>query len=110
MPPAQRFTQHSTSSLGKPVIDRREYHKNDRADQYIMKMCHHEVGVGELPIPGSNGEHDTGQARDQELKEKCQAEEHWNPKVQFPAPDGPEPVEDLDAGWDTDQHCGGYEE
>src|SRR5271163_2842200 len=73
-------------------------------------MSYYEVGIGDLPVEGRNGEHDAGQARDQKLKEKCQAEQHRYFEAKFSAPDCAEPVEDLDAGRHPDQHRGGGEE
>jgi hypothetical protein len=46
------------------------------AHNHIVKVSHHVVGVSQLPVQWSNGERDPCQARDQELKEKTDAEHH----------------------------------
>src|ERR1700681_2470637 len=73
-------------------------------------MSDYEVSIGELPVEWCDAEHDTGQARDEKLKKKRDAEQHRYFEAQLSAPDGAEPVENLYSGWNPDQHRGGREE
>src|ERR1700691_3173507 len=74
-----------------------------------MEMSYYEVGIGCLPVERRYREHYAGQACDQKLKKKCEAEEHRYLEAKFAAPDCAEPIEDLDAGRHADEHRGGRE-
>src|SRR6059036_611242 len=76
----------------------------------VVEVRDHEVRVGQLPVERHDGEHDSREAGDQELEEEADAEEHRYAEAELAAPDGPEPVEDLYAGGDADQHRRGGEE
>ena len=69
-----------------------------------MKMRNHKIGAAELPVERRRPQHDSRQARDQELEQEAKTEEHWNPERNFPAPHRPQPVEDLDPRWNSDRH------
>ena len=84
MPLAQSLTEHSAGGLGEPVVDRSEYHEDDRADQYVVEMRDDEVGIGELPVERRDGEHDAGQARDQKLEQERHAEQHRYLEAKLP--------------------------
>src|SRR6266705_736370 len=86
MPSAERLAQHPARRLREPVVDGREDREDQRADEDVVEV------------------------RDQELEEEADAEEHRYAEAELAAPDGPEPVEDLYAGGDADQHRRGGEE
>src|ERR1700677_3710657 len=98
MPLTEPLIEHLPGGLGKPIVDGREDHEEDSADQDVMEMCDHEIGIGELPAERRDRQHYSGQASDKELKQKRDSEEHRDTQPNTPAPHGTEPVEDLDAG------------
>ena len=59
--------------LGIPVVDAGERAEQRAADQHPMKMADDEVAVGELEVERRGGQHDAGQAADQEHREKAAA-------------------------------------
>ena len=49
-PSPQALAHHPSGDLGKPVIDRAKQGKHGAADQHIMEMRYHEIGVMDLRI------------------------------------------------------------
>jgi hypothetical protein len=47
---APRLVQHPAGDLGEPEIDTTEGGEHNRAEQHVMEMRHHEVGVGDMPV------------------------------------------------------------
>src|SRR5262249_25059687 len=79
-------------------------------DDYVVEVRDDKVRVTELPVEGRAGEHDSGEAGDQELKEESEAEQHRRFELDAAAPQGAEPIEDFDSGGDADGHRGDGEE
>src|ERR1700722_10507191 len=104
MPLPESLIEHLPRGLGKPVVDGGEDHEEDSADQDVMEMCDHEIGIGELPAERRDRQHYSGQASDKKLKQKCYGEEHRDPQPDAPAPHGAKPVEDLDASGNAHEH------
>ena len=57
MPFAQALVQEAASGLGKPIINGREDHEDDGADEHVMEMGYQEIGVIELPVPRGASQH-----------------------------------------------------
>ena len=104
MPAAERLVEQPAGRLREPVVDRREDREQQPADQHVVEVRDHEVRVGELPVERRHREHDPGETGTQELEEEPQAEQHRRREPDLPAPEGGEPVEDLDAGRHRHQH------
>src|SRR5882672_7919607 len=102
---AQAFMQHSSGDFGVPVIKCTEEGEQNSADDYVMKVGDDEVGAAELPVEGRRSQHDAGEAGDQELEEKTNAEEHWRPELNLSSPHRAQPVENLDARRHSYRHC-----
>src|SRR4051794_20924474 len=101
MPLAERFAHQASGSFRVPVIDSCKDAEHDSADKDIVEVRNHKIRVMELPVPRRHREHDAGQSRDQELKEKSNAEQHWCSEAYLTAPQSSDPIEYLDSGWDT---------
>src|SRR5262249_26886055 len=50
MPQAELLVEHPAHCFWIPVINRRKNGERKTADQHVMKVCHHEVRVGQLPV------------------------------------------------------------
>src|ERR1044072_3394267 len=77
--------KQTTDRFRIPVIKAGEHAKEESTDERVMKMRDDEVGIRELPVQGRHSQHHAGQARDQKLKEKCDAEKHWQVETNLAA-------------------------
>src|SRR5271154_6526868 len=73
-------------------------------------MRDHKIGTAELPIKRRRTQHDSRKAGDQKLEQKGNAEKHWSPELNLPAPHRAKPIEDFDSRGNTDRHRGNGEE
>src|SRR5439155_18638210 len=103
-PTAERLRHHSPAHLRKPVVQATYDGENDRADGDIVEMRDEEVAVLSLPIERHAGMTDSGEARDKELDEKGDAEQHRHLKSDSPAEHCSGPVEHFYPGWNCNQH------
>ena len=106
---AKGFVQHSSRDFWVPVIDGGEDGKHNPTYQCVMKMRDHEIRQAKLRSEGGTSQHDAGQAGNQELEEKCDAEQHRHFKLNPSSPHGAEPIKDLDSRRNTDRHRGNRE-
>ena len=104
MQAGEALVVHAAGHLRKPVVKGSEDREQDPADDHIVKVGDHEVRVAELPVERRRAEHDAGQARHQELKQKRDAEQHRRLEIDLPAPHRRQPVEDLDSRRDSNGH------
>ena len=95
--PPQPFIQQAAIEFGKPVIDAAQQRKHRAADQHIMEVRHHEVGVMDLGIDRDGGHHDTSQATQHKIEDKAEHEQQRCLKPELSAPQGGDPAEDLDS-------------
>src|SRR6266403_771909 len=98
----KRFMQHPAGDLGIPVVNCAEDTKQDSAYDHIMKVRDNEVRTAELPVKWRGADHDAGKAGDQKLEQECDAEQHRGLELDFAAPHGAQPVENLDASRNRD--------
>ena len=77
--------------------------------QCVVKVRDHEIRQAKLRSEGGTCQHDAGQAGNQELEEKCDAEQHRCLKLNPSPPHGAEPIEDLNSRRNTDRHRGNRE-
>src|SRR5580704_12307455 len=96
VPLAKGFVQHSPCDFWVPVIDGGENGKHNSTHQRVMKMRDDEIRQGKLRSESSASQHDAGQAGNQELEEKCDAEQHRHLKLNPSSPHRADPVENLD--------------
>ena len=109
-PFAHALVEHLAGHFREPVVEPSEKAKDDGSHQNIVKMGDDEIGVVQLPVPGSRGKHDSGQTRKQELSYKGSAEQHRRGEAYFASPHGRDPIEDLDPGRDPNQPGREHEE
>src|SRR5712664_4293732 len=103
---AERLVVHLSGHLWEPVIECAESREKNGAHDDVVKVRHDEIGISKVPIERCCAQHDPRKAGDQELKEKCNREEHRGLEVNLSTPHGGQPVEDLDAGGNSDGHGG----
>src|SRR5580704_5473541 len=103
---AKAFAQHSSRHFWVPVIKCGEDCKQKSAHESVVKVCHDKIRTTELPIERRTAQHDPGETSDQKLKQKCNTKQHGRLELDLPSPHGSEPVEDLDARWNTDSKRG----
>src|SRR5215467_8071117 len=102
--------KHSAHRFRVPVINAAYDAKEECTDERIVKVRDDEVGIGQLPIKGSDSQHYSRQARDQKLKEKGDAEKHRQVETNFAAVHCAEPIENLDPCRHSHQKGGNGEE
>src|SRR6185436_17092496 len=96
--------QKSSRRLREPIVNRGEYHENNRANNDVMKMSNDKIGISQLPVERGGGHHDACQSGNQELSQESDAEEHRSSEANLPAPHGADPVEDFDPGGHANEH------
>ena len=70
VPLAELLREHAAGHLRIPVIEGGKDHEENGADQHVVEVRDDEIGVAELPVEGRDGEHDAGEAGDEELEEE----------------------------------------
>src|SRR5215470_5316505 len=96
MPQSESTIEHAAHRFRIPVIKASEDAEEKCTDKGVVKVRHDEVGVRQLPVERSDGQHHTRQARDQKLKEKTNAKKHRHVETNLAAVHRAEPVENLD--------------
>src|SRR5579863_1800201 len=86
VPSAQPVGEHLAGEFGIPEVESGKDHEEDGADQHIVEMGHHEVGVAQLPVERRDGKNDAGESGDEELKEESDRKQHRRGEVDVPAP------------------------
>ena len=74
-----------------------------------MKMRHHIISIGHLPVDRHDRESDAAQSADRELDKKADGEEHGRREPDRAAPHRRAPVENFYARRHGDHHAGGGE-
>src|SRR4029453_179141 len=110
MPQAQFLVQHPAHRFWIPVINGGKDGERKTTDQGVMKVCHHEVRVGQLPVERRHGQHNARQSSDQELEEEGDAKKHGQLKTDLTAVHGGQPIEDLNPGRYPHEHRRNSEE
>ena len=100
---AQLLVQHASGHLGEPEVDTSEGCEGHGTEQGVVEVCNHEVGIGDVEVQSWGGQHDTGQATEEEGGEEADGEDHRGLEGQATAPHGAKPVEELHTGWNTDE-------
>ena len=76
VPLAECFVVHPSGHFRKPVVEGAKEREENPPHNDIVEMRDNEVGVAQLPVERCSGKHDSGQARNQELKQEPDAEKH----------------------------------
>ena len=95
---AEAFVHQPPGHLGKPEVDAAVGGEDDRPEQHVVEVRHHEVGVGDVEIQWRAGQHHPGQAARQEGHQEAKGEQHRRLEGEVPLPHGADPVEEFDAG------------
>ena len=100
----QPLAQKAPRHLREPVVDPREQAEDRSAEQHVVEVCHHEVGIRLLQIGRRRRVHDAAEPADREHGDETDREEHRRPEADRPTPHRRDPVEHLHAGGDRDEH------
>ena len=73
---AQRLVHHPAGHLREPEVDARVGGEHDRAEQHVVEVRHHEVGVGDVEVDRRGGQQHAGEAAEQEGDEEAEREQH----------------------------------
>src|SRR6266481_3683940 len=101
---AQGFIEHPSADLGKPIVKRSKKTEHDSAHDDVVKVRDDKVRTGELPIERRRALHDAGETGYQDLEQERDAKQHRCLELDFPTPHRAEPVENLNASWNSDNH------
>src|SRR5207245_2224750 len=74
------------------------------AEEHVVQVRDHVVGLVKLGVHRYRAQVDAGDAADQEGGHEAEGEFHGQLEVDGTGPGGGDPVEELDAGGDRDQH------
>ena len=73
---AQPLVQLLAGELGEPVVDAREGGEHRPAEEHVVEVGHHEIGVVQLEVQRGLGQHDAGEPAEQEADQESEREEH----------------------------------
>ena len=107
---AEPLRQHPAAHLREPVVERGHHREGRAAERRVVEVGDDEVGVGQLPVDGEDGEEDAGDAAHQERGDPAHAVEERDAVLDRAAPQRRDPVEDLHAGRHRDQEAREHEE
>src|SRR6267154_3199974 len=100
----ERLVVHLSGHLRKPIIEGAKGREKNAAYDDVMKVSDDEVGIPKVPSERRCAQHDPRKAGDQELKEKANREQHRRLEVDLSTPHRRQPIEDRDAGRNSDRH------
>ncbi len=102
----QPLVQQLAEHLGPPVVGPGGEGEDATAEEHIVEMRHHEIAIRLLQVGRRYGVHDAGEAANREHRDEPEREIHRGLELKRATPDGADPVEDLYAGRDRDEHRG----
>ena len=106
----RRSSRMPAEHLRPPVVEAAEDPEDRAAEQHVVEVRDDEVGVGHLPVDRERREEDPREAADREDADEAERPQHRRVERDVPAPDRREPVEDLHARRDRDDHRADHEE
>ena len=104
---AQGFRHHPPGRLGIPIGEGAEEREHRAADQHIVEMGDHEIGVGHLLVERGGGGHHARQAADHEGDDEGKHPQERRVEAGPAGCQRRDPAEDLDAGRERHRHAGG---
>ncbi len=106
VPLAQGLVQQTAGHLRPPVVDAGEQAQDGAAEQHVVEVRHHVIGVGLLEIGWRRRVRDARQTADDEHRDEADREVQRGRAADVSAPERGDPVEDLHPGGDRDEHGG----
>src|SRR5215471_7137933 len=104
VPFTQPLVEKTSGSFREIIVNSGEDPGKKPAHKCEMEVSHDEIRIVELPVEGDCCQHDAGQTGNQKLKQERDAKQQGRVETQFSSPHRPQPVEDFDAGRDTNHH------
>src|SRR5439155_5923073 len=99
----------SAAHLGEPIIETREDAEDGTAEENIVQVRDHEVGIRDLVVERYDRQGCSIQTTNQEHGDKATGKKHRNLEAHLTQGDGRNPVEDLHSGRNGDQRGAGSE-
>ena len=100
---APGLVKHVPSDLRPPIVEPGEHREDHCAEQHIVEMGYHEVGVRHVEVHRRASEHDTSETAEQEGRQEADSKEHRRVKAQRATPHGANPVEELHTSRNSDR-------
>src|SRR5262249_18635260 len=97
VPESKARVEQTANGFRVPIVKAGEDAKKECTDERVVKVGNDKVGVRQLPVEGDHGQHHSGQARNQKLKEKSDAEKHGQFEANSASVHCAEPVENFDS-------------
>ena len=96
--------RHAAEDLREPEVEASHEAEEHAAEKHVVEVRDDEVAVLLLGVGGGRGVHDAGETAAHEHPDETEGENHGRGEADASAPDGTQPVEDLDARRDGDGH------
>ena len=106
---AEAFVHLSSRDLGEPVVHASKEREDGAADEHVVEVSDHEVGVVELDVKAGHGEEHPGNAAQGEGDQEAEGPERVRAHHQASLVQRHQPVEDLRTGWNRHKHGGDHE-
>ena len=104
VPLAEPLVHVAAVDLRVPVVEAAEDGEHEAAEQHVVEVGDDEVGVGLLGVGRDDGVQHARESTDREHGDEPEREQHGGRQPHGSPPDRAEPVEDLHAGRDGDEH------
>src|SRR5262249_13098985 len=104
LPLAEGLPEFPAEHLRPPVEESREDREHHTAEERVVEVGDDEVAVVHLPVDREGGEVDPRETSDHEDREEAERVQERRVEMEVAAPEGREPVEDLDPRRDGDHH------
>ena len=104
VPVADLLAQHPAGDLREVVVDAARQAHHRAGDEHVVEVRDDEVRVGLLQVGRRRRVHHARDAADREQRDERDRELHRDREAEVAAPHREDPVEDLHAGRDRDQH------
>ena len=101
---AKAFMEEPAGHLREPVINTGEDAHDRTTEEHVVDMSDHEVRVLVLRVDGRGSMHHTGDAANSESDDEANGEEHRRREPDAATVQRADPVENLDACGDGDDH------
>ena len=101
---AQTLVQHLAGHLGPPEVQAREHEEDHGSENDVVEVRDNEVTVGYVEVQRWCRQDDSGQASEQEGDHEAHRPQHGRVEGDGAPPHGADPVEELHARRDSDQH------
>ena len=104
------FVVHETCPFWSPVVETSEQGEQGTRYQHIVEVSHNVISILQLDVDWRHSQNQTSETTHGEHEDETDREQHWCFESHRTFPHRCDPVKDLNACWNRNQHRGIHEE